>query len=207
MRNRAEFAAGRSAWQPSLLLLILATLTLWACSSDKSSVDTVSFTVNPELLGDRFENTSDGFSLQAPVEWVAAPESVLDQIHEQMPTTADPKTSPEIIALYRNAGIGAHLAVGRYADGMDVEQCAAVVDMHATNLGSQFGNDRVKKDRFTYKDSPVDQLMVLGDDLVIIKLFVHGHAMYQLDYVVPRSGYESQLRAIESSIGSVSYGS
>jgi hypothetical protein len=74
-----------------------------------------------------------------------------------------------------------------------------------TAYRTQFPKATVQRAIFMKDAFRVYQLMVGASDFVLIKLMCNAseNPVFEVDYVVPRDVYETELRAIESSIGSI----
>ena len=70
-------------------------------------------------------------------------------------------------------------------------------------LESQFSIDYVPFDNFNIGNVPVRQYVINAPEVIIFKLFTSGKTNYEIDYIIPRSEYEKELKKIESSIGSI----
>ena len=58
---------------------------------------------------------------------------------------------------------------------------------------------------FLEKNYLVKQYLIRGKNYVIIKLYTQLKDVYQIDFIIPLSKYESELESIESSIGTITY--
>jgi hypothetical protein len=193
-------------------LLLVSLLFATACSnSEETKVDALSFTVDPALLGERFVDASNGFSLQAPMDWASMPDSMLQQINAGIAASleADSLRTPKLLAVYRHEVHQSHLVAARFSPEYTQSDRDSVVRSQTEGLRSRFGDKEILATPFIHRDCEFEQLLVFGDDFVVIKLFVHrgDFPMYHIEYVVPRSRYEMYSRAIESSIGSISFDS
>ena len=74
-----------------------------------------------------------------------------------------------------------------------------------TAYRTQFPKATVQRATFMKDAFRVHQLMVAASDFVLIKLICNApeNPVFEVDYVVPRDVYRTELRAIESSIGSI----
>ncbi|MEO5618321.1 MAG: hypothetical protein ABIS67_11155, partial [Candidatus Eisenbacteria bacterium] len=96
-------------WIPLLAVLLVA-----GCGKDSSRKnEPITFRVNPDRLGERFERPGTGLTLRAPAGWDALPESLVSAAMDRLRATGTGigTTEPEMLALYRGAPEGATLAV------------------------------------------------------------------------------------------------
>jgi hypothetical protein len=193
-------------------LSFVTLLLITACSeSEEGKVDALSFTVNPALLGEHYVDASSGFSLQAPINWIPVSQAVFQQISAGVKATfgSDSLLMPEILAVYHHPQDNAHLIAARYRPELTQAERDTVMHRQSERLRARYSDRDVLATPFAHRDCEFDQLLVIGDDYVVIKLFVRrgDFPMCHVEYVVPRSRYETHSRAIESSIGSISFGS
>ena len=74
-----------------------------------------------------------------------------------------------------------------------------------TAYRNQFPNATVQSTVFMKDAFRIHQLMVIAVDFVLVKLICDAPEtlVFEVDYRVPRDVYQTELRAIESSIGSI----
>ena len=193
------------AW--SLLPLAVVLLVAGCGKEEAKQGDALTFRVNPDRLGDRFESPGTGLTLRAPAGWNALPESLVLAAMDRLRAagTGIGDTEPEMLALYRGAPEGATLAVSRY----DVELPSSARDslalLHLQAMRRQHPAAQVDDGRFAYRGYEVVQLRAVDSLTVAFKLLLSrkSQPLVQLDYVVPRSVYSRELEAVESSIGSL----
>ena len=62
----------------------------------------------------------------------------------------------------------------------------------------------VESSVFNYKTYEIIQTVSQNSNLVIFKLLTHRLSeLYELDYIIPRSGINIKIQSVESSIGSL----
>ena len=71
-------------------------------------------------------------------------------------------------------------------------------------LQNNFSTKNVVVGKFIYNEFDIIQYIITTSELVRIKLFIINlNDYYQIDYIIPYSLYEKNLKSIESSIGSL----
>ncbi len=195
-----------------ILAIIISVFLVAACSgSDESEVETLAFAVDSILLGESFTDSISGLFLQAPADWQRLSDATVQQVQTGIETspTGQERPVPEILALFSLQEHNTHLVVGKYAPNLLPADQDLVLSWQKEGLQAQFANDKVLFSKFLHNRFLFEQLLVVGNEFAVIKLFVRreGQAMYHIEYMVHRSWYETHLRAIESSIGSISFGS
>lgn len=90
-------------------------------------------------------------------------------------------------------------------EGGEVPPNDALLKTLETAYRTQFPKATVQRAIFMKDALRVHQLMVGTSDVVLIKLIcsTREKPVFEIDYVVPRDAYKTELRAIESSIGSI----
>ena len=96
----------------------------------------------------------------------------------------------------------------KYAALIEEADRDSVIQRQRSGLELAFAGTRVNPGRFTYRGFLLDQFMAMDSQTVVLKLLVRRSklVLYQLDYVVSSGNYREELRAIESSIGSIDSG-
>ncbi len=194
-----------------ILAVIISVFLIAACSgSDKPEVETLLFTVDSTLLGVSFSDSVSGLFLQVPAGWLGLSDETIEQIQTGIETgpTGQERPVPEILALFSLQEYNAHLVVGRYDPNLLPADQDSVLGWQKEGLQAQFINDKVLYSKFLHNRILFEQLLVVGDEFAVIKLLIRreNQAMCHIEYVAHRSWYETHLRAIESSIGSISFG-
>lgn len=189
------------------LLLLLLMLAAGCGKEAERKSDAITFRVNPERLGERFESPGTGLSLRAPAGWNALPESLVSAAMDRLRAagTAIGVAEPEMLALYRGAPEGSTLAVSRYDAELPPASRDSLAILHLSAMRLQHPAAQVDDGRFVYRGFEIVQLRSVDSVTVAFKLLLSRKAqpLVQLDYVVPRSAYSRELESVESSIGSL----
>ena len=90
-------------------------------------------------------------------------------------------------------------------NGVEIAPDGTLLKTLTTAYQNQFPKATVRQTVFMKDAFRIHQLMVITADFVIIKLICDAPEtlVFEVDYRVPRDVYQSELRAIESSIGSI----
>ena len=70
-------------------------------------------------------------------------------------------------------------------------------------LKSQFSTENINVSQIDINNTPIRQFIISNDNHTVIKLFITGIQNYQVDYIIPRGVYETELGKVESSIGTI----
>ena len=70
-------------------------------------------------------------------------------------------------------------------------------------LKSQFSTENINVSQIDIYNKPVKQFIISNNTHTVIKLFISGIQNYQVDFIIPREVYETELGKVESSIGTI----
>ena len=90
-------------------------------------------------------------------------------------------------------------------DGVEIAPDETLLKTLETAYRENFPKATIQRTIFMKGTFRVHQLMVIASEFVLIKLICDApeSAVFAVDYHVPRNVYKTELRAIESSIGSI----
>jgi hypothetical protein len=179
------------------------------CSTQSDTAEEITFSVNPNLLGESFIEPEHGFSISAPLAWNSVSDSSLTAAKEAVAQSESPRPDavPELLAVFRHPTHGAQLIVSRYGGTMSAVDRSSLMENQGKGLRMELQDSEISHAKFSHNGYKIDQYRVIAQDIVIFKLFVQHpeSGFYQLDYLLPLANYEAELRALESSIGSLAY--
>ena len=141
------------------------------------------------------------FSICFPSDWHALPDSsfqVLRQVIEQ-DTTAYFKLS---LLSARRAENGSLCAVSRIlAEAAPFRRLDALYD---GILKDGLDATEVARGTFSINGARIIQYRIINDEQIIFKLFSNvRETYYQIDFLMPKTAYEAEIRKVESSLGSL----
>jgi hypothetical protein len=212
MTSKIRIIEKHSARRPFICMGATAVVLILACSgSNRSKVETLSFTVDSTRLGGSFTDSVSGLSLRAPAGWRRLSAITLDRVRASIEadSTEAGLPVPWIQVLFSLKEQNAYLLVGRYDPSIFLDGHNSLVVWQKEELLGQFADSSVSYARFKHNRIVFEQLLASDAEFVVIKLFVQApdRGVYQIEYVTRRSWYDTNLRAIESSIGSITFGS
>ena len=90
-------------------------------------------------------------------------------------------------------------------DGVDIALNETLLKTLTTAYRERFPNAKVEQTIFMKDAFRIHQLMVVAADFVLIKLICDAPEthVFEVDYHIPKNVYQIELKAIESSIGSI----
>lgn len=193
----------------ALVSLILA-LFLSCDGADKGPpVQDVGFTIVESDLGESYASTDLGIVFTPPVGWLQLEESQKQQVADAlMERAGESDYDLQIDALFLDTSSLSFAAVS-VIPGLEagelreyVNQLAEQVGQRTREISPDTGVDAM---RFKVGDLVVDQLRHLMPDRAATTLvFVApGGQIAQIDYSIPVSVFELEVRKLESSVGSL----
>ena len=174
-------------------------------NTKKQLYETLVFNVDETQLEPVVIDTTLRIKISAPKNWKKIDDSMLTQVIAKLDTQPIPqelKIVPRWIFL--NEDSRAMCIVSRL-NGVDIAPDETLLKTLTTAYRNQFPNATVQQTVFMKDAFRIHQLMVIAADFVLIKLICDAPEtlVFEVDYRVPRDVYQTELQAIESSIGSI----
>ena len=190
-----------------LLLCGIIISSLIGCdppNSQKRTYETLVFNVDQTRLEPAITDTTLKIEISAPKGWKAIDDAMLMEVIDRLgdKLTQGLQMMPRWV--FMNEDSRAMCVVSRLESGK-VPLNETLLQTLETAYRTQFPKATVQRAIFMKDAFRVYQLMVGASDFVLIKLMCNAseNPVFEVDYVVPRDVYETELRAIESSIGSI----
>lgn len=186
-----------------VLGLLLSLLVLTGCREEEASgPPSMEFTVDPALLGDKVVLPEQDVQFQPPVSWRAVEASNRESLEQALPVSDSLAFRPLHIFLDETSGSVLSVAEFSFDEGLPFEE---QMKRYGDVLAQRFAGDSLRQTLFLKEGLPVAQFLVQPAGLVNFKLVFEApyEGLIQFDYVVPRAQYPREVRAIESSIGSI----
>ena len=200
MKNRLE-----------LLQLLLCGITIIGFSgcdpsnTKKQPYETFTFNVDETQLEPVVTDTALKIAIAPPKNWKQIDDSMLAQVVNKL----EPQLTPQDLQIaprwiFLNEGSRAMCVVSEL-NGVETAPDDTLLETLTTAYRNQFPNAKVQQTIFMKDAFRIHQLMVIAADFVLIKLICDAPEtlVFEVDYRVPRDVYQTELRAIESSIGSI----
>ncbi len=189
------------------LLCLIISSSFVGCdapNTKKQPYETLVFNVDETQLEPVITDTVLKIKIASPKNWKMIDNSMLTQVVNELDTQlmGELKLVPRWIFL--NEGSRAMCVVSKL-DGVDIAPDDNLLKTLTTAYQNQFPNALVKQTIFMKDAFRVHQLMVIATDFVLIKLICDAPEtlVFEVDYRIPRDVYQIELKAIESSIGSI----
>ncbi len=193
-----------------IIMTIIGVVYLTGCENKQAgenSLKQIQFNIDPKALGEEVIDSLFNISFKPPVEW----KLLSSKLFKEFTVKADAQTN-------QNDPIS---FVHRYIFTDDSLKCLLNVsqikfrDKDTTKefqsaeyekaLYKKFGKEKLKRAEFLKEDLPVIQYMLNEEGKVNFKILFYNKAgeLIQFDYVTDFSVYPKEIKAIESSIGSI----
>ncbi|MFP4373015.1 MAG: hypothetical protein ACLFPO_01675 [Spirochaetaceae bacterium] len=186
----------------ALLPVLIIVLLLSACGAaerpstgDAETAPAYSFNVDPELLGEAYEDRTLGIRLSPPAEWGEAPSSLRDEIADRLAESEDIADADRVLrALFVERSSGSALVV---YEPLERDDPGTVFDQWV-------GRD-AETAEFRHNDLEFYQARVVAQDSVRFTLVTEPResVVAIIQYIVPQGRFQDIGRRIESSIGSI----
>ena len=170
----------------------------------KQPYETLVFKVDETQLEPMVTDTTLRIKMAAPKNWKKIDDSMLTQVISKLDTqlTQELQVVPQWIFL--NEGSQAICVVSKL-NGVEIAPDKTLLETLTTTYRNQFPKATVQQTIFMKNAFRIHQLMVIATDFVLIKLICDAPEtlVFEVDYHIPKDVYQTELRAIESSIGSI----
>jgi hypothetical protein len=173
-------------------------------NSQKRTDETLVFNVDQTRLEPAITDTTLKLEISAPKGWKAIEDAMLMEVIDKLGDTLTQGLQMTPRWIFLNENSQAMCVVSRL-EGGTVPPNDTLLKTLETTYRTQFPKATVQRAIFLKDAFRVHQLMVGAPDFVLIKLICNApeNPAFEVDYVVPKDVYKTELRAIESSIGSI----
>ena len=173
-------------------------------NSQKRTYETLVFNVDQTRLEPAITDTTLKIKLSAPKGWKAIDDAMLAGVIDGLGDKLAQGLQMMPRWVFMNEDSRAMCVVSRL-EGGTVPLDETLLQTLETAYRTQFPRATVQRATFMKGAFRVHQLMVGTSDFVLVKLVCNApeNPVFEVDYVVPRNVYKTELRAIESSIGSI----
>lgn len=173
-------------------------------NAQKQPYETLVFNVDETRLEPTVTDTTLSISIAAPKHWKKIDDSMLAQVTNKLDTQLMQGLQIVPRWIFLNEGSQAMCVVSKL-NGVEIAPDKTLLETLTTAYRNQFPKATVQQTIFMKDAFRIHQLMVIAADFVLIKLICDAPEtlVFEVDYRVPRNIYQTELRAIESSIGSI----
>ena len=173
-------------------------------NTKKQAYETLVFKVDETLLEPPVMDATLRLKIAAPKDWKKIDDSMLAQVTNKLDLQITQGIQMVPRWIFLNEGSRAMCVVSKL-NGVEIAPDEALLKTLETAYRSQFPKATVQQTIFMKDAFRIHQLMVIAADFVLIKLICDAPEtlIFEVDYHIPKDVYQTELRAIESSIGSI----
>ncbi|MBT3168989.1 MAG: hypothetical protein HN952_04565 [Candidatus Cloacimonetes bacterium] len=179
-------------------LFFVLMLNVLACANSKESAESVIFNVDSLLIDEVFIDNEINVSFHPPINWTKLPKEQFQIIAEKISTL----DSLEIEVILKQIFVSKeeqNVCVISNIVKDDVLIIAQYVDL----LRNQ--HEILQELDFAYNGFLFKQISINNDEKIMLKFLIYNdNKIFMIDYLLKTNLYPNQVRAIESSIGSLS---
>ena len=170
----------------------------------KQPYETLVFKVDETRLEPTITDTTLRIKIAAPKNWKKIDDSMLAQVANKVDSQLMPGLQMVPRWIFLNESSRAMCVVSKL-NGVDIAPDETLLKTLSTTYRNQFPKATVQQTIFMKDAFRIHQLMVIAADFVLIKLVCDAPEalVFEVDYRVPKDVYQTELRSIESSIGSI----
>ena len=173
-------------------------------NAQKQPYETLVFNVDETRLEPIVTDTTLRIKIAAPKNWKKIDDSTLAQVANKLDTQLVQGIQMVPRWIFLNESSQAMCIVSKL-NGVEIAPDETLLKNLKTAYQNQFPNATVQETVFMKDAFRIHQLMVVTADFVRIKLICDAPEtlIFEVDYHIPKDVYKTELRAIESSIGSI----
>lgn len=191
-----------------LVLLIIILIIAFERSPDHHPGEAyLLFDVDFHLLGDKYEDNDLFIRFHPPAEWLSLPDEMIQKV-----ISADQDENEHSIIeiqlrrIFYNS-LTRSICFLSVLTGPEGHSKEDIISLYIEKMENKFIDLRTQTGSFKHNKLNFNQIMIMDDDNIIIKLVSFNELAkapaFVLEFAVPFEYYEHQLKAIESSIGSI----
>lgn len=173
-------------------------------NAKKQPYETLVFKVDETQLEPIVTDTTLRIKIAAPKDWKKIDDAMLQQVTNKLDSQRIQGIQMVPRWIFLNESSRAMCVVSKLK-GVDIAPDETLLKTLTTAYRNQFPKATVQQTIFMKDAFRIHQLMVIATDFVRIKLICDAPEtlVFQVDYHIPKSVYQTELRSIESSIGSI----
>jgi len=164
----------------------------------------LTFKVNQSLLGEKYVDKYLGFSFLPPKSCLQMSEAMVqkvkDQLKKEYTITNSYVIEPHQFFLNKNDRFACLISILTTVSNVD-----STISKYQQAIFAYSKNSQVTQAIFLHNGFRIYQSLIISKDIIHFKLVVpqSSNKSFQIDYVIPKTIYQDELEAIESSIGSL----
>ncbi|MEA2097160.1 MAG: hypothetical protein U9P73_10775 [Candidatus Cloacimonadota bacterium] len=183
-----------------ILISLFVFIMIISCVNEqpKAKFVEVTFAVNDTLLAEKYICKDLGISFKPPRDWQKINHKMMSAIIDKTLATQD---TAVINILPVNVFLNKERSYSCFLSSIQ----SKFINNYIREFKAAAEEIKINEGAFSHNGINFNQLLFSKDDLVTVKLIAESNKdmSFMIDYIVPSKQYESILRTIESSIGSI----
>lgn len=194
-----------------IILIIIGFISLQGCQQERkaqSKIQTMTFTINTDLLGDSLFLEDIGLSLRAPKNWLRLPDSLQTIIESRLSALTKKETNDSLqkvhlLSIYSLSNNEANMILSRIEFPQQDSSDTLRIQRFKKNIKEQVKTGEVGIADFIANGIPITQCLIRTPQTTTFKLLYKAkNSFIQCDYIIATNVFQREIRAVESSIGS-----
>ena len=186
-------------------LLIPIFLSIICCNTENGKVEkekkNLDFNINYELLNPKAITDDEGFMMNVPANWNPLDSLLKSKLTRSFSLLGEP-TKLILVNAFQSQD-GSQCIISKVIT--DKKDFSFISEDIISNIQTQIQGEGYKTNELNINNLNAKQYLIRGKNYVIIKLYTQLKDVYQIDFIIPLSKYESELESIESSIGTITH--
>lgn len=191
----------------SLYFNLCFFLLIFICCEKNKSPDQpehLAFNVDSLLIGTTFVNKDLGITFNPPVNWEPVNTDVIKQLKSNSKNVISDSSNIELnpVQVFVNKELLCYCFLSTFNSQENPDE---IRNKYISNFKGKYLSKDIKEAKFAYRKFKFNQIFLFNDNMVYLKLIIRNEStnIFMIDYAIPDRFYENQLKAIESSIGSL----
>ena len=178
---------------------------IWGCTKEQATTKfaEISFNVDQSQLAEEYICSDTGISFHPPKNWEQISSELLISVKENLIASKD---TSDINIVPLNVFMNMEKSFTCFLSTFDNELLTKdICDNYINEFRMKNQDLSINEGSYSHNGLDFHQFIFTKDDHITIKLItkVNNQKIIMIDYIVPSKNYEEELRAIESSIGSI----
>ncbi len=192
-----------------MFCLVWGAFLLPGCSDnkDKPALSQMHFNVDSSLLNYPVQTEVASFSFAAPKNWNRIPRTRFAALQQQLAPLLENGVNPglELVSIFYDESSGGLCSICKIRSFPSDSAFQDSIKSYLKRLQSAFTSSAVYTGEYLKENIHIYQLLIQNPQIVNFKIIfkTNPNQAVQIDYVVPKKEYSRQIKAIESSIGSI----
>lgn len=191
----------------NICLLVVFFVIQTACTKQetpKNETPLVTFQVNRQLLGDSVASTLYKITFFPPKDWITLPKDIEEQFRSKLEqaNTGDIRPQPLYVFVAKKSKATLMVSSLEFAQ---LDTNVAMKRLYYVNrIKSQIDSTMLRVAEFRKGTIVCTQCVIRTPTQISFKLLIESEQkLLQFDYIILLSVYNQEIRAVESSIGSI----